>query len=147
MKNRLVPIRYALIAGTMGLSLMHASAQDYVTLTRGGGFTGNTAVYRISRSGEVARGAGGIEPTLSEFARLRKGKAKKFFRETRTLLNTQSFNYPGNTYTAIALTEAGKEIKWVWGDGSHATPSGAVELYENIQESLNRLTFRKELRK
>ncbi|HTF16573.1 MAG TPA: hypothetical protein VK658_00800 [Chryseolinea sp.] len=123
------------------------SAQEYITLTKGGGVTGNTTSFRISRSGEVAKGSGSIEPAFSEFAQLRKGKAKKYFRKTRALMKEQTFNHPGNTYTALALVEGGSEGKLVWGDATHETPVKAVKLYQKIQASLNRLTFRKELRK
>jgi hypothetical protein len=129
------------------LTFQPAGAQDYITLTNGGGVTGNTTIFRISTSGEVAKGTGSIEPAFSEFAQLRKGKTRKYFRKTRALMKAQAFNHPGNIYTAIALTEAGKEGKLVWGDGAHATPVEAEALYQKILESLNRLTFHKDLRK
>src|ERR1044071_1722360 len=75
-----------------------AAAQDYILLTEGGGVTGNTTVFRISNGGDVAKGIGIGEPQFSEFAHLRKGKTKKYFRKTRTLLKEHSFNYPGNMY-------------------------------------------------
>jgi hypothetical protein len=56
------------------LAFQPAGAQDYITLTTGGGVTGNTTVFRISTSGEVAKGSGSIEPAFSEFAQLRKGR-------------------------------------------------------------------------
>jgi hypothetical protein len=140
-------LKLLIAAGAITLAFDPASAQDYITLTKGGGVTGNTTVFRISTSGEVAKGSGAIEPEFSEFAQLRKGKTRKYFRKTRALMKAQAFNYPGNTYTAIGLTEAGKEGKLVWGDGTHVTPVKAEALYQKIQDSLNRLTFHKDLRK
>jgi len=124
-----------------------AVAQDYITLKRGGGVTGNITAFRISRSGQVAKGSGSIEPEYLEFAQLRKSKAKKYFRKTRALLKEQTFNYPGNTYTAIELIEGGNEARMVWGDVTHEAPAKARKLVQKIQASLNRLTFSKELRK
>jgi len=138
-----------LLVAVCAITMFHqyASAQDYITLTKGGGVTGNTTVFRISTSGEVAKGGGSVDPTFSEFAHLRKGKTRKYFRKTRALMKAETFNHPGNTYTAIALVEAGKEGKLVWGDVAHATPVEAEALYQKIQDALNRLTFRKDLRK
>lgn len=124
-----------------------AVGQDYIVLTRGGGVTGNTTVFRISGVGEVAKGSGVIDPEFSEFAQLRKAKAKKYFRKTRALLKEYSFNHPGNTYKAIALTGSENEGKLVWGDTTHEAPARVRRLYEKIQASLNRLTFHKDLRK
>jgi hypothetical protein len=62
-------------------------------------------------------------------------------------MKAQTFNHPGNMYTAITLAEGGKEAKLAWGDAAHATPVEAEVLYRKIQHSLNRLTFRKDLRK
>ena len=133
------------IAGAMLVT--SAVAQDYITLKKGGGVTGNITAFRISRSGQVAKGSGSIEPEFLEFAQLRKSKTKKYFRKTRALLKEQTFNYPGNTYTAIELVEEGNKGKVVWGDAAFETPSKAQRLYQKIQASLNKLTFRKELRK
>jgi len=124
-----------------------AAGQEYLMLTEGGGVTGNTTVFRISPSGEVAKGSGTVEPEFSEFAKLRKSRAKRYFRKTRALLEKETFNHPGNMYTAIALVDGAQEGKMVWGDGSHATPVKATKLYQKIQASLNRLTFSKDLRK
>jgi hypothetical protein len=122
-------------------------AQEYIVLTKGGGVTGNTTVFRISPSGEVAKGSGAIDPAYSEFAKLRKSRAKRYFRKTHALIKNETFNHPGNMYTAIALVNGEKEGKIVWGDASHETPVKATKLYKKIQASLNRLTFSKDLRK
>ena len=124
-----------------------AAAQDYIKLSTGGGVTGNATVFRISRSGEIAKAAGSIEPEFSMFSHLRKGKTKKYFRQTRALFEKQTFNHPGNLYTSIALVEGGKESKIVWGDATQKTPGKALKVYQRIQGSLDKLTFRKELRK
>jgi hypothetical protein len=133
------------IAGTVLIT--SAVAQDYITLKSGGGLTGNITALRISRSGQVSKGSGAIEPEFLEFAQLRKCKTKKYFRKTRALLKEQTFNYPGNTYTAIELSEGGNEARMVWGDIAHEAPAEARKLVQKMQASLNRLTFRKELRK
>lgn len=146
MKKRLRLPLWFLVVACIALAET-ALAQDYIILSRGGGVTGNTTVFRISADGEVARGSGNIEPSFSEFARLRKSKTRKYFRKTRALFAQPAFNYPGNTFKAIALNVGGKEVKWVWGDGSHTPPARTIKLYEKIQASLNRLTFRTDLRK
>jgi hypothetical protein len=133
------------IAGA--LFVTSAVAQDTITLTKGGGVTGSVTAFRIARSGQVARGSGSIEPEFLEFAQLRKSKTKKYFRKAHALLKKQSFNHPGNTYTAIEIIEDGNKGKMVWGDAAFETPSKAQKLYQKILASLNRLTFRKELRK
>jgi hypothetical protein len=151
MKRRLIFVPGTAFASVLTVTLAffvtNASAQEYIVLTKGGGVTGNTTVFRISPSGEVAKGSGTIDPAYSEFAKLRKSRAKRFFRKTRALMEKETFNYPGNMYTAIALVDGGKEGKIVWGDASHETPVKATKLYQKIQSSLNRLTFSKDLRK
>jgi hypothetical protein len=132
---------------TGALLVSAAVAQDAITITKGGGVTGGVTVFRIDRSGQVSRGSGSIEPEFLEFAQLRKSKTKKYFRKTHALLKEQTFNHPGNTYTAIELVEEGNKGKVVWGDAAFETPSKAQRLYQKIQASLNKLTFRKELRK
>lgn len=151
--------KHALLAGVLNSSLRaglalagvlwvtSAAAQDYLTLSKGGGITGNITAFRISRSGQVAKGNGSVEPEFVEFAQLRKSKTKKYFRKTRALLKEQTFNHPGNIYAAIGLEESGIERKMVWGDATHEAPAKAKKLYQKIQASLNRLTFRKEVRK
>jgi hypothetical protein len=121
--------------------------QDAIVLTKGGGVTGVVTVFRIARSGQVSRGGGSIEPEFLEFAQLQKSKTKKYFRKTHALLKEQTFNHPGNTYIAIELAEEESKSKMVWGDTAFETPSKATRLYQKMQASLNRLTFRKELRK
>ncbi|MGC3947341.1 MAG: hypothetical protein QM762_22965 [Chryseolinea sp.] len=123
------------------------AAQDYILLTKGGGVTGNTSVFRISSSGDVAKGSGIAEVQYSEFAHLRKARTKKFFRKTRALLKEHSFNNPGNMYTSITMVEGDKDEKIVWGDTAHQPPKDVQKLYQKIEASLNRLTFSKELRK
>jgi hypothetical protein len=139
--------RWLLFAVLAALLVTSAAAQDYLTLKKGGGITGNITAFRISPFGQVAKGSGAIEPEFLEFAQLRKGKAKKYFRKTRALLKEQTFNYPGNTYTEIELSEGGHVSRMVWGDVAHDAPAKARKLVRKIQASLNRLTFRKELRK
>lgn len=131
------------IAAAMSTS---ATAQQYVVISKGGGVTGHTTKFRISSAGEVAKATGAIDPEFTEFAHLRKGKTKKYFRKTRALLKDETFNYPGNTYAAIALVDGEKEDKMVWGDTTHEAPGKARKLYEKIQASINRLTFTKDLR-
>lgn len=140
--KRALALSFSIVLTTIG-----AVAQDFILLTEGGGVTGNTTVFRISRSGEVAKGTGIVEPQYSEFAQLRKLKTNKFFRKTHALLEKRSFNYPGNMYKAIALQEDGKETKLVWGDPAYQPSRDAKKLYQKMQASLNRLTFTKELRK
>ena len=139
--------RRASLAIAGAIVVMSVHAQDHITLTKGGGVTGNTTVFRILRTGEVAKSAGTIEPEFSSFAQLRKGKTRKYFRKTRALLKKQTFNHPGNLYHEIALVEGDKESKLVWGDTTQQPPAKAEKLYQTIEASLNRLTFSKNLRK
>ncbi|MEJ1238752.1 hypothetical protein WBG78_11515 [Chryseolinea sp. T2] len=129
------------------IGVKDALGQHFILLTEGGGVTGNTTVFRISSGGEVAKGSGMAEPQFSEFAHLRKGKTKKYFRKTRVLVREHTLNNPGNMYKAITLVEGQKETKLVWGGTAQETPAEAQKLYQKIQASLNRLTFHKELRK
>lgn len=147
MKNRFLLLLWSLAVACTFAIAETATAQDFIILSRGGGVTGNTTVFRISAAGEVQKGSGNIEPEFSEMAHLRKSRTRKYFRKTRALLAQPAFNYPGNTFKAIALDEGGKEVKWVWGDGNHTPPAKVQKLYEKIQASLNRLTFRTDLRK
>ena len=133
------------IAGAIVVMSVHA--QDHITLTKGGGVTGNTTVFRISRTGEVAKSTGTIEPEFSAFAQLRKGKTRKYFRKARALLKDQTFNHPGNLYHEIALVEGDRERKLVWGDTAQRPPAKAEKLYQTMEASLNRLTFSKNPRK
>lgn len=121
--------------------------QDFIVLKKGGGITGNTTVFRLSRSGEVEKGSGSIEPELTESARLRKSKTKKYFRKTGSLLNSLAFNHPGNVYTSIALVQGGRENSIVWGDSTYETPPDVRKLYQKMFTTLNRLTFHKDIRK
>lgn len=120
----------------------------YLTLTSGGGVTGNATAYKIYPDGRVEKGNGLGEITYSQSGKLKKSAVKKYFKQTRAFLSANpEFNHPGNLSSSIMLHEDGKERKVTWGDANHPTPDEIRKLHENITASLGKLTFDQDLRK
>lgn len=136
----------ALFTLIMLATVVRGLAQEVISVARGGGITGRASVFRLSRTGEVAVSRDRIEPHFTEFAHLPKREARRIFRRTRALFKGAAFHHPGDRYVSISLTRDGKEGKMVWGDAAHEPPAEAIKLYNQILQSLERLSFSSERR-
>jgi hypothetical protein len=118
-------------------------AQDsYLLVSSGGGVTGTATVYKITRDGKVLKGQGLGEIAFTEEGKLKKCKAKKYFKGANAVLTASpDFVHPGNLYTSLTLSDEGKERKITWGDTAHPAPEDAKELHQKINTALSKLTF------
>jgi len=119
-----------------------AWAQDsYLVVSSGGGIAGSATVYKISLDGKVFKGKGLGQVNYDEQGKLKKSKAKKYYRKAKIVTGASSgFNHPGNLYYSIATVQNGKESKITWGDAQYPAPQ-AKNLYLEIIAILTALKF------
>jgi hypothetical protein len=135
-------MKIALIAAFVLLTHYGYSQDRILVLTSGGGVTGVATVYQISRDGNVLKGKGRGEVNYSEQGKIKKCRARKFYRAAHKLTESSSgFNHPGNIYYSIATKENGEQMKMTWGDPQNPVRDDAKKLFTRITDAISKVNF------
>lgn len=125
------------------LYCFYSSAQsiDSVKVGNGGGFSGQTTVYKIvGKKIWKAQGIGSPQYVLS--AKLRHKVCKHVKKEGKIILKETPFDEPSNTYKWLELFSEGKSYKYVWGDPRFTPPTSVLSYYQSLNELITTLTFK-----
>jgi len=121
-----------------------AAAQDkFITLGSGGGFTGNTTMYKVTPKGEVFKGTGIGEVQFSLCGKIKIAKAKQMITQVDDQVSAAtSFNHPGNLFYFISYTEDNNVRTITWGDVEHPIQEDVKKLYDEVLASVNGVSFK-----
>ena len=126
------------------VSSLTAAAQDkFITLGSGGGFTGNTTMYKVTPEGKVFKGTGIGDVQFSLCGKIKKATAKQMMTRVADQVNAAtSFNHPGNLFYFISYTEGNNVRTIKWGDAEHPIQEDVKKLYEETLASVNGISFK-----
>lgn len=121
----------------------HSFAQsiDSVKIGNGGGFAGQTTVFKIvGKKIWKAQGMGAL--VYTQEAKLTRKSHKQIKKGGQALLSEAPFNHPANMYKWVELFSQGKSYKFVWGDPQFSSPNTLLSYYQFIIQLVPTLIFK-----
>lgn len=142
------PVKPLFVALTLlWLSTLNTSAQSnkvkidtldhYIEFGSGGGITGQAQGHMLTYSGNIYTAIRTLdnEVTVSFLKKIKKSKAKRFFKAAQKQINPDfQFNEPGNRYQYLYLKTAQYTKKIVWGSLSKPAPKQIIKLSTKLQK-------------
>jgi hypothetical protein len=125
----------------LSASYIASAQEDYILFGKGGGFTGEVSVYKISPKGNVYKGSGIAEIVYSGCSKIKKKEAREIFRNVDKIL-TMPFNQPGNMYYFIQRVKEGSEQKYTWGANDFKVTEDIKSLYQEAMQKFSSLTYK-----
>lgn len=122
------------------VSSCHAQ-KTYLVFGNGGGFTGQVTAFRLLKNGKVLKGSGRTDIIYTEYAKLKRAEAKKFFFELNDL-KFVSFSEPGNMYYFIRYSHKKITLNYTWGATGFETPGQLKDIYRRLMSDVTELNFR-----
>ncbi len=128
---------------TFILSFTAAAQDKFITLGSGGGFTGNTTMYKVTLKGEVFKGEGIGDVKFSLCGKIKIAKAEQMITQVADQVTAAtSFNHPGNLFYFISYTEDNNVRTITWGDVEHPVQEDVKKLYDEVLASVNGVSFK-----
>jgi hypothetical protein len=116
------------------------SQESYITISKGGGFTGSATVYKLHMNGDLFKGQGLGDIRFTEKSKMKNRARKKFFQRAEKL-SPEAFNHPGNIYYAITYYSKGKTITITWGAEGHTPKDDIKKLYDDLFAKIMTMKF------
>lgn len=112
---------------------------DFIEFGSGGGFSGESKNYILTRSGEIyfIKNILADANTLVHLKTVKKCTAKKIFcYAKKKKIPELTYNEPGNLFHYITLSINKKENRLVWGNNNSTTPSSIITLSTKLYNLL-----------
>lgn len=112
---------------------------DYVEFGNGGGFTGQSQNYVLTRSGDLyfIKNILADEHALEYLKKVKSYTVKKIFRYAeKNKITELRYNDPGNLFQYITLTINNKTNHLVWRNSESTTPKNITTLYTRLYNLL-----------
>lgn len=139
---KIYPLKLKLLAILfLAFGLLSAQSQEsYITISKGGGFTGSATVYKLQMNGDLFKGQGLADIRFTEKSKMKNRSRKKFFQRAEKLSN-EPFNHPGNIYYAIAYYSKEKTITITWGAEGYSPSDDVKKLYDDLLAKILTIKF------
>jgi hypothetical protein len=134
-KLELLPILFL----TFGLFSVQAQ-ENYISISKGGGFTGSATVYKLHVNGDVFKGQGLGDIRFTEKSSMRNRTRKKFFQRAEKIVLEPS-SHPGNIYYSILFSHNGKATTITWGAEGHTPNAEVKKLYDDLFAKIQTMKF------
>jgi hypothetical protein len=116
------------------------SEESYITISKGGGFTGLATVYKLHMNGDLFKGQGLGDIRFTEKSKMKNRARKKFFQRAEKI-SIEPFNHPGNIYYAITYYSKGKAITITWGADGYTPKDDVKKLYDDLFVKIMTMKF------
>jgi hypothetical protein len=114
--------------------------ENYISISKGGGFTGSATVYKLHTNGDVLKGQGLAEMQFTEKSGMKSCARKKFFKRAESLIKETS-SHPGNIYYSITFSQNGKATTITWGAEGHTPKDDVKKLYDDLFAKIQSMKF------
>lgn len=122
--------------------LANAQTLDSIKLSNGGGFSGQSTVYKITKK-QVLKGTAKGSTMYTERAPLPCKQKKQLFKSAQKIeTSNQEFNHPFNKSQSIELFSKAKSVRYTWGDPAHETPIMIQNYYDSTMIFIKTLKFK-----
>jgi hypothetical protein len=114
--------------------------ENYISISKGGGFTGSATVYKLHANGDLFKGQGLGDISFTEKSGMKSCARKKFFKRAESLIKETS-SHPGNIYYSITFSQNGKATTITWGAEGHTPKDDVKKLYDDLFAKIQTLKF------